>query len=164
MSQRMTISNMGVELGTKFAMFESDFVTQDYLRQRDIEAPVFAADQDAVYESEHIFDLDTLSPKIARPHQPDNVCSVDAVKGQRIDQAYLGSCTNARLDDLQIAAETVRGRSVAPETRFLVVPASKRVLLEATRAGYIETLMEAGATIPTGRVRRMCRPSLRTFG
>lgn len=148
MSERMTISNMGVELGTKFALFESDATTLHYLRSRNVDGvDLFAADEDAAYDATHAFDLDQLTPQVSRPHRPDHVCSVDELRNVRIDQAYLGSCTNARLDDLEIAANVVRGRQIAANTRFLVAPASKRVLLEATRAGHIETLLEAGATV-----------------
>ncbi len=148
MSERMTIANMGVELGTKFALFEADGTTLDFLQQRGVEnLSEFAADQKAEYEAIHAFCLGELSPQVARPHQPENVCDVGELSDVRIDQAYLGSCTNARLDDLEIAADIIRGHRVASHTRFLVAPASKRVLLEATKAGYIETLLEAGATI-----------------
>ena len=148
MSQRMTISNMGVELGTKFALFEADDTTLDYLRARGVDDVVpFSADDDAVYEAIHAFDLEVLTPQVARPHRPDHVCAVGDLAGVEIDQAYLGSCTNARLDDIEIAAGLVRGKKVATRTRFLVAPASRQVLLEATKAGYIETLLDAGATV-----------------
>jgi 3-isopropylmalate/(R)-2-methylmalate dehydratase large subunit len=146
---RMTMSNMGVELGAKFAFFEADDVTCDYLRERvpSQEVAPFGPDAGAVYEASHEVDLSPLEPQIARPHNPGNVVAVSEVEGVRVDQAFLGSCTNGRLEDLAVAAGILRGRKVAEGTRLLVTPASRQVYLEATRAGYSETLLAAGAHI-----------------
>ena len=152
MSQRMTIANMGAELGAKFALFEADHVTLDYLSSRtDEELAEFRADEDAHYEAEHCFDLSDLEPQIACPHSPDNVHPISAVKDVSVQQAYLGSCTNARLDDLALAAGLIEGHKVASSTQLIVAPASQQVMLDATRAGHIEKLVAAGATIvPAG--------------
>jgi homoaconitate hydratase family protein len=145
---RMTMANMGVELGAKFAFFEADDVTLDYLRPRVAgEVAPFASDSDATYEASHAVDVSSLEPQIACPHNPGNVKPVSAVKNVRVHQAYLGSCTNARLEDLAVAAQILRGRKVHPGTRLLVTPASHAVHLEATKAGYTEILLEAGAHI-----------------
>ena len=148
LSSRMTMSNMGVELGSKFAFFEADEATCRYLSERAGEpiAP-FGPDPGATYESTHVIDVSSLEPQVACPHNPGNVKPVSAVADVRIDQAFLGSCTNARLEDFAIASDILRGRKVHPDTRLIVTPASHEVHLEATRAGYIETLLAAGAHI-----------------
>jgi 3-isopropylmalate/(R)-2-methylmalate dehydratase large subunit len=144
------MANRGVELGAKFAFFEADEITCDYLRDRTDEpvAP-FRADSEARYEEVHEVDVGDLEPQIACPHNPGNVKPVSQVSGVRVDQAFLGSCTNARIEDLEVAARILKGRSVHPGTRLLVTPASRQVLLDATRAGYVETLLEAGAHLTT---------------
>jgi homoaconitate hydratase family protein len=147
-ASRMTMANMGVELGAKFAFFEADAVTREYLAKRvKAEVPLFGPDSDAEYEAVHTVRLSDLEPQIACPHNPGNVKPVSEVRGQRVDQAFLGSCTNARLEDFAVAARILEGRQVHPGTRLLVTPASREVYLEATRAGYTEILLEAGAHI-----------------
>lgn len=151
-SQRMTISNMGVEIGAKFAFFEADQKTLEYLQpvQRK-PTQLFAADLGANYIAEHEFDVSQIEPQIAKPHNPENVVPISDVSGTKIDQAYLGSCTNARLDDLAVAAGILDGKQVAATTRLLVAPASNQVLSDATDAGYISILLKAGAHIlPAG--------------
>jgi homoaconitate hydratase family protein len=149
-SSRLTVSNMGVELGAKFAFFEADETTCAYLRKRSRE-PVspFGPDAGARYESVHEIDISRLEPHIACPHNPGNAKPVSEVGRVRVHQAFLGSCTNARLEDLAVAAKILEGRKVHPGTRFLVTPASAQVLLDATRAGYTEILLEAGAHLTT---------------
>lgn len=147
-ASRMTMSNMGVELGAKFAFFEADEVTRDYLRERvDEDVPLFGPDPDADYEAVHTVELSGLEPQIACPHNPGNVKPISEVCGLPVQQAFLGSCTNARLEDFAVAAKILKGRKVHPRTRLIVTPASHEVYLEATRAGYSETLLEAGAHI-----------------
>jgi 3-isopropylmalate/(R)-2-methylmalate dehydratase large subunit len=147
-ASRMTMTNMGVELGAKFALFEADAITERYLRGRSPEPPArFGPDRDARYEALHRIAIGGLGPQVACPHEPGNVKPVSKVGEVRVNQAFLGSCTNARLEDLEVAAEILRGRQVHPGTRLLVTPASHEVYLEATRAGYTECLLEAGAHI-----------------
>ena len=154
-SSRMTMANMGVELGAKFAFFEADEKTRAYLSARVAQdgsepGPVvdlFGPDPDAIYEETHEVDLSGLEPQIACPHQPGNVKPVSQVGKVRVHQAFLGSCTNARLEDFAVAASVLRGRKVHPGTRLIVTPASHQVQLEATKAGYCEVLLEAGAHI-----------------
>lgn len=148
MSQRMTISNMGAEIGAKFAFFNADELTRQYLYECGVsDSAEFSGDNNASYEAVHEFDLSRLSPQVACPHQPENVKNVKELETIAIDQAYLGSCTNARLDDLKIAANILRDQKVSPSTRLLVAPASQKILLDATRAGYITDIVAAGATI-----------------
>jgi len=149
-SSRLTLSNMGVELGAKFAFFEADEITCAYLRKRSKE-PVsfFGPDPGARYESFHEVDISRLEPQIACPHNPGNAKPVSEIGRVRVHQAFLGSCTNARLEDLAVAAKILEGRKVHPGTRFLVTPASAQVFLDATRAGYTEIFLEAGAHLTT---------------
>jgi len=150
-SERMTLSNMGAEFGAKFAMFEADAKTVEYLRNVTGEATIFGSDEDAQYEEWLGLNVDNLEPQIACPHSPDNIENVSSVAGQNIDQAYLGSCTNARLDDIALAAEILEGQSVAKDTRLVVVPASQQVMEQAKEAGYVQVLEDAGATfMPSG--------------
>ncbi|MCP4750615.1 MAG: 3-isopropylmalate dehydratase/homoaconitate hydratase family large subunit [Proteobacteria bacterium] len=149
---RLTISNMGVELGAKFAFFQADEKTVDYTKARTSESvATFGPDPEAEYEARYTVDIEDLEPQVACPHNPGNVEPVNRLENVAVNQAFLGSCTNGRLEDLAVAAGIMKGRQIHPDTRFLVAPASQETLLEATKAGYTQTLMEAGAHIlPTG--------------
>ncbi len=152
MSSRLTVSNMGVEMGAKFAMFPSDSVTKAYLAERGIaEVAPLDADPDASYEAVHEIDLTALAPQVAIPHEIDNVVPVDELDDLTIDQAFLGSCTNGRLEDLRAAAAVLQGRKIATGVRLLVAPASRTVLIQAMEEGVIATLIESGASVlPSG--------------
>lgn len=148
-AERLTISNMAVEAGAKVGLFAADKLTQAYLaehnRAQDYQ-PVFP-DADAVYERTISIDLDKLEPTISRPHTVDNTATVKSLKGTRIQQVFIGTCTNGRLEDLALAASILKGHHRHPDTRLIIGPASKPVLLEAIKKGYISTLIEAGAII-----------------
>ncbi|MBI2886191.1 MAG: 3-isopropylmalate dehydratase large subunit [Chloroflexi bacterium] len=150
LAQRWTISNMGVEVGAKFAIFECDEKTEEFLRGRLDRAytPVFA-DPDAQYETVHQFDLSNLTPMVALPGDPGNGRPVPEVKDMhiKVDQAFLGSCTNARLEDLEVAARIMKGRTVHPDVRMLVSPASQAVYRDALKAGWLEVLADAGCVV-----------------
>jgi 3-isopropylmalate/(R)-2-methylmalate dehydratase large subunit len=149
LDERMCITNMAVEAGAKTGMIEPDEKVFEYLEsigKRDYSREI-ASDPDAVYASEMYYDAGELAPMVACPHEVDNVKPVDAVSGIKIDQAYLGSCTGGRLNDLEVAAEILRGKKVAPYCRLLVSPASQDVWLKASKAGILDTLVEAGAVI-----------------
>ncbi|MFZ5634282.1 MAG: 3-isopropylmalate dehydratase large subunit [Bacillota bacterium] len=149
MSDRFTLCNMAIELGGKTGMFSSDEKTRAYLAEQGREAdwePI-APDPDANYEKTFAVNLDTLEPMIAQPHTVDNVCPVGQVKGQPVDQVFLGSCTNGRLEDLAVAAGILRGRQVAAGARMLVMPASPAVYRAALEAGYIREFIDAGVTV-----------------
>ena len=158
MSQRFTIANMAVEAGAKAGLFAADKTTQDYLVSQgrgDHYQPVFP-DADAVYEQTINIDVANLEPAVAKPHTVDNIALAKELKGTKIQQVFIGTCTNGRLEDLAIAANILKGRKCHSETRLIVVPASRQVLLSAIKAGYIQTLVEAGAVIvPPG-----CGPCL----
>jgi 3-isopropylmalate/(R)-2-methylmalate dehydratase large subunit len=147
---RMCLAAHGVEVGAKLAMFSSDDKTREYLAsrtQRSFE-PI-AADPDAIYSREIVVDVDSMPFVVARPHQFGNVCPIDDVRGQRIDQAQIGSCANGRFEDIEIAARVLKGKKVAKGVRFLISPASQQVYLQCLKAGLIETLLEAGAQVIT---------------
>jgi 3-isopropylmalate/(R)-2-methylmalate dehydratase large subunit len=148
-SQRLTISNMAVEAGAKVGIFASDQATCKYLeaqgRGKDFQ-PIFA-DADAVYERVIEIDLDKLEPTISKPHTVDNTATAGELKGTKIQQVFIGTCTNGRLEDLELAASILKGKKRHPGTRLIVGPASKAILLEAIAKGYITTLIEAGAII-----------------
>lgn len=148
MSSRLTVANMAVELGAKFGLFPADDVTDAYLVDHGCEGcEPFGPDPDAVYEAVHEISLSGLAPQVAMPNEVDRVAPVSEVEGLPINQAFLGSCTNGRIEDLEEAAAVLAGRRVAPGVRLLVAPASRRVLQEATATGVLATLIEAGATI-----------------
>ena len=147
-ASRMTMSNMGVEIGAKFAFFEADEKTLEFLKGR-TNKPVsqFGPDPGAVYEKVYEVDLTGLEPQVAFPHTVDRVRPISEVGDVRIDQAYLGSCTNARLEDLQAAAELLKGRRIHPEVRLIVTPASMEVYREAMHQGLFDIFIDAGAII-----------------
>ena len=160
MESRFVLPNMMAEMGAKNAWVQPDETTFDWLeqqaRKRGVQLPDRAAwlaasrevapDAGATYQAAYTFDAGSFEPQIACPHAVDNVKPLSVVAGTKIDQAFLGTCTNGRLEDLAVAAQVAAGRRVAPGARFLVIPASSQVYLEALRAGYVETLLAAGAT------------------
>lgn len=148
MDGRMAISNMSIELGAKFGLFEADETTIRYLNEVEVkDVQPFKADSDAQYESVFPVDLCRLEPQIALPHTVDNVRPISQCEELPVDQAFIGTCSNGRLEDLRIAAEIVQGKRVDRFTRFLVIPASWKVYLQAMNEGIIETLIKAGAII-----------------
>jgi homoaconitase/3-isopropylmalate dehydratase large subunit len=149
-SERMTLCNMTTEMGAKTAYIQPDHITFDFLRDKvKLESPGVTTDPGYRYAAEHTFDVTGLKPQVAAPHSVDNVADIAEYLGLPIDQAYLGTCTGGRMEDIAVAARILKGRRVHPHTRFLVVPASKGVFLEAMAKGYIQTLVEAGATFVT---------------
>jgi len=148
LSQRMTISNMGVEIGAKFAFFEADEKTIAYLKERATQ-PVkpFGPDPEASYGAVYEMDLSSLEPQVAFPHNVDQVQSVSAVGEIPVQQAFIGSCTNARGEDLAAAAAILKGRKVHPGTRLLVIPASREISIQMAQSGVMQTFLEAGALL-----------------
>jgi 3-isopropylmalate/(R)-2-methylmalate dehydratase large subunit len=149
MDGRLTMATVSAELSAEFSLFPYDSVLAEYLegRAKGPFEPVHP-DDDAVYDDVIDIDLSALEPQVVRPGKVAwNSGGVGEVAGQRVDQAFIGSCANGRLSDFAIAAEIVKGRQVAPGTRFIVTPGSQAILKEAVRAGYVETLMDAGAVV-----------------
>jgi 3-isopropylmalate/(R)-2-methylmalate dehydratase large subunit len=149
-SGRLTICNMSVEAGATSGIVPPDAETMSYLKEvagvEDV-VPNFGPDPDAVYERVIEIDASALAPQIACPHTVDNVKTVDAVAGTAVQQIVIGSCTNGRLDDIAVAAKILAGKKVARGVRMLVFPASGRIFREAMKAGYLMTLMDAGAVV-----------------
>ena len=146
---RLTIASMTVEAGAKVGLFPSDEVTQDYLAEQgrsDHYQPV-SPDADASYEKIINIDVSRLEPMVSQPHAVDNTALARQLKGIEIQQVFIGTCTNGRLEDLAVAATILKGKKRHPDTRLIVAPASREVLLGAIEAGYIATLLEAGAVI-----------------
>ena len=156
---RLTIANMGIEMGAKIAVFPVSDVTKKYLISIDINPKEYTglwADPDAEYIFEKTYDLRDIRPVVACPHRVDNVKLATEVEGLKIHQCFLGTCTNGRLSDLEIAAEILQGHKVHPDTRLLVLPASREIYNQAMKAGLLEQLSAAGAIIlPPG-----CGPCL----
>jgi len=149
-SGRLVLCNMTVEAGATAGVVPPDEETRRYLRDeagvRD-ELDLFAPDPDAVYDRVVEIDATQLQPQIACPHTVDNVKPIDEVKGKKVHQIVVGSCTNGRLDDLQVAAGILKGKQVAADTRMIVFPASWRIYMEAMRLGYLNDLIAAGAVV-----------------
>ena len=161
LESRMVLPNMMAEVGAKNAYLPPDAAVFDWLAtglsrrtgqpreacREEVERGALYPDEDAPYENEITIDLAAVEVQVACPHQVDNVQPISSLVGRRVHQAFIGTCTNGRLEDIAAAAEVVRGKRVAAGTRLLVVPASSEVLLAATKRGYVTTLLEAGAVI-----------------
>ncbi|MDD4859015.1 MAG: 3-isopropylmalate dehydratase large subunit [Dehalococcoidales bacterium] len=157
-SERLTIANMAVEAGAKVGLFPANEKTKAYLAAQGREGdyqPV-APDADAVYEKIIKINLGKLEPTVSQPHTVDHTAAVANLKGTKVQQVVIGTCTNGRLEDLKVAAGILKGKKVARGIRLVVGPASRSILLRAMKAGYIQSLVESGAIIlPPG-----CGPCL----
>jgi 3-isopropylmalate/(R)-2-methylmalate dehydratase large subunit len=155
MDYRATVSNMGIEMGADAAMFIPDMETVDYLRRtRGLETKPITPDPGAKYVDEFTVDLGELEPMVAAPHSVDNVKPVVEVEGVDVDYVFIGSCTNGRISDMEVAARILRGRRV--RSRCIVIPASYDQYMKALDAGYIEVLSRAGCIVTYGT----CGPCL----
>ena len=153
MAGRMSIANMAVEAGAKVGLFPSDEVTRNWLdrmsRPKDFRR--LFPDSDAIYETTVRINAGELKPTIACPHQVDNTKTIDEIGEVKVDQVYLGTSCNGRLEDLQIAAKILKGKKIHPKTRMIVTPGSRQVYLEALKDGTMEILIELGAlAMPPG--------------
>lgn len=148
MADRISICNLCVEAGAKTALMEVDDVAMDYLKEHGREPKAcFTSDDDAVFEQVYDIDLSTIQPIVAKPHFVDNVVPANESLGVKIDEAFLGSCNNGRIEDLRVGAAIIKGKKVAPKVRFLVVPASRSVYLQAMKEGLLDIFMDAGAIV-----------------
>jgi 3-isopropylmalate/(R)-2-methylmalate dehydratase large subunit len=143
-SSRITLCNMVVEMGAKNGVVEADEKTLRYLGR---EGKIFSSDPDALYADKMEFDINRLEPQVACPSEVDNVVSVTGVDGVEIDQAYIGTCTNGRLEDIKVAANILKGNQVSSDVRLVVAPASTRIYLKAFNKGYIQTILKAGGVV-----------------
>ena len=162
MSSRFTICNMGIEMGAKAVILEADDAAVRWLEQRGLQGPIKKThpDSSASYCRTLEIRLDQLEPQIAKPHNVDNVVPLKEVAGTPIQQVVIGTCTNGRLEDLELAASILKGRRIAPDLSLIVIPASRSILLEAMARGVIATLIESGALmIPPG-----CGPCVGVHG
>ena len=155
MNERMTLTNMAAELGAETGIVEPDDETLDAIRaggqQPAADALDWRSDADTDYAAVHAFDAAALAPQVAAPHSPANSGPADEFNDVRIDQAYIGACVGAKLSDLRMVAEVLRGRTVANGTRLMVAPASQKVIAEASADGTMKVLVDAGAyLLPTG--------------
>ncbi|MEM4447075.1 MAG: 3-isopropylmalate dehydratase large subunit [Candidatus Jordarchaeales archaeon] len=148
MDARFTLCNMAIEAGGKTGIIEPDEKTLQWIKERARQPfkPVYN-DPDAEYEEVIDVDVTNLEPQVAKPPSPENSVPVSEVEGVKIDQAFIGSCTNGRLEDLRIAAKILKGRKVADMVRAIVIPASKEVYLKAMKEGLIEIFLEAGCVV-----------------
>jgi 3-isopropylmalate/(R)-2-methylmalate dehydratase large subunit len=149
MYQRLTIANMAVEAGAKVGIFPADRVTRDYLHAQGRETgyrPI-NPDPDAIYDRIIKINAGTIKPMIAKPHVVDNIAEAASLKRIKINQAFIGTCTNGRLEDFQEAAAMLKGKKIAGGVRLLICPASKKIFTQAIDAGYISTIIEAGGIV-----------------
>ncbi len=148
MASRMTMSNMGLEIGGKFAFGPPDNKITDFLKGRTNEPlNLVFPDEDAKYETVYDIDVTDMEPQVACPHTVDNVKPISEIEGTKVDQAFIGSCTNGRLEDLRIAAEILDGKKIHKDCRMIVIPASWEVYKDAMKEGILEKLIDAEAMI-----------------
>jgi 3-isopropylmalate/(R)-2-methylmalate dehydratase large subunit len=150
MDERLAVANMAVEAGSETGIFPADATTAAYLEGR-TDRPWSAerSDPDATFAGRVTIDLDTLPPLVARPHSPGNVAPLDDAAGTKVDQVYIGNCSNGTMTDLRQAAELLRGRQVHPDVRVVIVPASRAIWREALAEGLLDVFAEAGAMVST---------------
>ncbi len=148
MADRIAVCNLCVEAGAKTGLMEVDQVTMDYLREHGREPKqICMPDEDAVYAKVYDIDLGDIRPIVAKPHFVDNVADAKECEGTHIDEAFLGSCNNGRIEDLRVAADLLKGRSVSPGVRFLITPASRSVYLQAMKEGLMDIFIESGCIV-----------------
>lgn len=149
MGSRFTICNMGIEMGAKAAILEADATTQGWLKEQGFMGPIksVTADGDATYSRNLEFDVGGLEPQIAKPHAVDQVVPLREVRGTPIQEVLIGTCTNGRVEDLEIAAAILKGKRIAESLNLIVIPASRSVFLQALKKGSMEIFVEAGATV-----------------
>ncbi len=150
MDDRFSMANMAIEAGAKNGIFPVDEKTMEYVKEHSVKEPVvYTADDDAEYDEVYTIDLSKLRPTVAFPHLPENTKTVDNMPKVEIDQAVIGSCTNGRIEDMQIVAEILKGKKVNPKVRTIIIPATQKIYLECVKRGYTEIFIEAGAVFST---------------
>jgi 3-isopropylmalate/(R)-2-methylmalate dehydratase large subunit len=150
MSERLTMSNMAIEMGGKAGIIEPDGVTEKYLSNiiEGYETPDWVySDEEASYKRVVELNVTDLEPQVALPHRVDNVANISDVEGVKVDQVFIGSCTNGRYEDLKIAAEIIRGEKVAEGVRLIVIPATRSIYQRALKEGIIDVFVDAGAIV-----------------
>jgi 3-isopropylmalate/(R)-2-methylmalate dehydratase large subunit len=150
MDARLTICNMVVEMGAKTGFMPVDRKTEGWLKPRiasKTKIKPVTADRNAQYEKVLEFDIRNLKPQVAMPHSVDNVSSIDKIKGVKIDEAFLGTCTNARVSDFKIAASILKSRKISSSVKFIIAPSSREVYLQAIKLGLIDIFIKANAVV-----------------
>lgn len=149
-SERMTLCNLAMELGSKFAYVPPDAITRSYLLERGIKPIDYQEihpDPDAIYIKTVVIEGSQLAPQVACPHAVDNVKPISEIAGKKVDQVFIGSCANAKYEDLALAASLLKGHKVSPGVRLIVTPASKKILEQIVRDGIYSTFLESGALL-----------------
>ena len=147
---RLCIANMAIEAGAKNGIFEVDDITIEYAKGRTSkEFRIYKADEDAEYEEVFDIDLDSIDHTVAFPHLPENTKEKDEWGEIKIDQVVIGSCTNGRLSDMEVAAKILKDKTIAKNTRCIIIPATQNIYLECINRGYLETFIKAGAVVST---------------
>ncbi len=151
MDERMTMCNMAIEAGGKNGIIAADEVTINYLKERNItDFEIFHSDEDAQYVKIFEFDASNIEPQVAFPHLPENTKGVSEIKGDiKIDQAFIGSCTNGRISDLRVAASVLKNNKVAKYVRLIIIPATVEIYRQAMREGLFDIFLDAGAVVST---------------
>ena len=156
LDERLVLCNMSVEMGAKATYIRPDEKVMEYLldvnpkKYKEYETMKFTNDENNEnYESVYNFDISDLEPQVALPHRVDNVVPVSQAKGKLIQQALIGTCTGGRINDIKIAAQILKGKTISPSIRLLIIPASHKILQKCIELGYIQTLLNAGATLAT---------------
>jgi 3-isopropylmalate/(R)-2-methylmalate dehydratase large subunit len=150
MDSRFTMSNMAIEAGGKFGIFEVDKITEEYLKSRsDGNYKIFRSDPDVEYEKVYEINCSDIKLQVAAPHLPSNAKNAEDLTDITIDQVVIGSCTNGRMEDLKISAEILKGKNVDKNIRVIIIPATQNIYLEALKNGYIETFINSGCVVST---------------
>jgi 3-isopropylmalate/(R)-2-methylmalate dehydratase large subunit len=150
MDDRLSMANMAIEAGAKNGIFAVDDVTIAYMNER-VNRPykVYEADPDAVYDEVYDIDLSEIKSTVAFPHLPENTRTIDEVGDVKIDQVVIGSCTNGRMEDMEVAAEILKGKHVHPDVRCIVIPATQQIYLDCIKKGIMEIFISAGCAVST---------------
>ena len=150
MDDRFSMANMAIEAGAKNGIFDVDEKTVEYVKEHSAKPyKIYKADEDAVYCCEYVIDLGTVKPTVAFPHLPSNARTIDKVGSIKIDQVVIGSCTNGRIEDMRTAAQVLKGRTVHPDVRCIIIPATQKVWKQAMDEGLFDIFIEAGAAVST---------------
>ena len=150
MDSRLSMCNMAIEAGGKSGIIAYDKITEKYLKGRvKRNYKVYKSDKDAVYAKEFDYDASAIEPQVALPHLPSNAKAVSEIGRIEIDQAVIGSCTNGRMEDLEIAAKIMKGKKIHPNVRAIIFPATQKIWLEAMEKGYLKIFAEAGCSVST---------------
>ncbi len=150
MDDRFTISNMAIEAGGKNGIFPVDEKTIGYIKEHSFkDYTIYQADEDAVYDQVIDIDLSRLKPTVAFPHLPENTKTIDQVGDIKIHQVVIGSCTNGRIDDMRVAAKILKGKTVSPNVRTIIIPATQKIYKQCIQEGLAEIFIDAGAIIST---------------